>query len=49
MLEMGLGVNELFNLFDLQGPVFVGNDMHDENQLIGPADPCCGLRLVGEL
>ena len=30
-VDMGFGVGELLSVFDLQAPVFVGNDVFDED------------------
>ena len=49
MLEIGLGVDELLDLLDLQGPAIVGNDVCDDHRFVGRLVPGIGLRLVGEL
>jgi hypothetical protein len=48
-IEFGFGVRELLDLFDLQAPIFVGNDVCDEDRFVVHLDPDRGLRLVGHL
>ena len=48
-VEFGFGVRELLDLFDLQAPVFVSNDVCDEDRFMVHLDPDRGLRLVGHL
>ena len=46
---MGLGVGELFYLFDLQTAVFICNDLRDDDRFAGHLRPKCGFRLGGDL
>ena len=48
-IEIGFGVRELLEPFDLQAPVFVGDDIYDEDRFAVPLNPDCGLRLVDRL
>ena len=38
-VEFGFGVRELFELFDLQAPVFVGNEVCDEERFADTLNP----------
>jgi hypothetical protein len=44
-----LGVDEILDLLDLQGPIIVGNDGCDHNRFEGWIGPRSGRRLGGEL
>jgi len=48
-VEVGFGVGEFLDLFDLQAPVFVGNDVRDEDRFTDRLNSDRGIRLVGEL
>jgi hypothetical protein len=48
-VEFGFGVRKLLRPLDLQTPVFVGNEMCDEDRFAGSLNPDRGLRLVGHL
>ena len=49
LLDVGLGVDELLDLLDLQDPIGVGGDGCDEDHLTGHGDSGCGRHLGGEL
>jgi len=49
MLEIGFGVDKLFDPPDLQAPIIVGNDVCGEYRFVGLIGPVLGRRLVGEL
>ena len=38
-VEFGFGVRELLDLFGLQAPIFIGNDVYDEHRFTGSLNP----------
>jgi hypothetical protein len=38
-VEFGFGVRELLDPFELQAPVFIGNDVSDEDRFADPLNP----------
>ena len=48
-VEIGFGVNELFDLPDLQAPVFVGGEVDDGDRFAVHINPHYGFRFVGGL
>jgi len=47
--EVGFGVGKLLDLLDLQAPVFVGNDVPDEDRFAAHLNPNGSIHLVGGL
>ena len=48
-VEFSFGVRELLDLFDLQAPIFVGDDIRDEYRFADSLNPEGGTHLVGHL
>jgi len=48
-LELAFGVDEFFKQIDLQGSVFVRNDVRDRDRFAVPINPDCGLELIGDM
>ena len=48
-LGVDLGVDELLNLLDLQGPIAVDGNGCDDNRFVGRLGPVAGLHLSGGL
>ena len=46
---MCLGVGEILDIFDLEAPVFVGDDVSDGDRLAGQIHPDCGLSVDSNL
>jgi len=47
--EIGFGVEEFFDLLDLQAPVFVRDDVHDGYRFVDHINPERGLHLIGQV
>ena len=49
VLDLGVGVDELLDLLDLEDPIRIGGDGCDDQRFVGGVRPVLGLRLVGKL